>query len=171
MIVEYKKVHLTQRLAWMKSRADVYCVIEREVDMRKVKRVCAQNFCLSLVAVMLSLASGPVIAEALLTEGGNYFIQYQSRPSTIPLNQPFELLVEIRGRYQKQLAKYVDLVVDAGMPQHNHGMNLAPVTEALGDGRFRIRGMLMHMPGNWVLSFVVQRGLIREKAEHLVTVQ
>lgn len=45
--------------------------------------------------------------------------------------------------------------VDATMPEHGHGMNYRPAVEALGGGRFRASGMLLHMPGHWQLSFAV----------------
>jgi hypothetical protein len=43
--------------------------------------------------------------------------------------------------------------VDAEMPAHRHGMNYRPTVRALGDGRFRAEGLLLHMPGRWRFSF------------------
>ncbi|MFT3818547.1 MAG: hypothetical protein QM750_13065 [Rubrivivax sp.] len=43
--------------------------------------------------------------------------------------------------------------VDAEMPAHRHGMNYRPTIRALGDGRFRAEGLLLHMPGRWRFSF------------------
>lgn len=48
--------------------------------------------------------------------------------------------------------------VDATMPAHGHGMNYRPNIVALGDGRFRADGLLLHMPGRWQLSFDVASG-------------
>jgi hypothetical protein len=45
------------------------------------------------------------------------------------------------------------LRIDAVMPQHRHGMNYRPTVAALGDGRFRAEGLLLHMPGLWEFSF------------------
>jgi len=45
--------------------------------------------------------------------------------------------------------------VDATMPEHGHGMNYRPAVESIGSGRFRARGLLLHMPGRWQLSFTV----------------
>ena len=43
--------------------------------------------------------------------------------------------------------------VDAGMPEHRHGMNYRPTLTALGAGRYRAEGMMFHMPGRWELVF------------------
>jgi len=45
------------------------------------------------------------------------------------------------------------LKVDAHMPEHRHGMNYAPAVQALGPGRWRAEGLLLHMPGRWEFVF------------------
>ena len=52
------------------------------------------------------------------------------------------------------------VVVDATMPLHHHGMNRVPKIETEGDGRWRARGMLFHMPGEWELTIdLFERGV------------
>lgn len=46
--------------------------------------------------------------------------------------------------------------VDASMPEHRHGMNYRPSVKALGDGRWRVEGLMFHMPGRWELQLDVQ---------------
>ena len=41
------------------------------------------------------------------------------------------------------------------MPDHRHGMNYTPAIRALGSGRFRAEGLLLHMPGRWEFVFRV----------------
>jgi hypothetical protein len=48
------------------------------------------------------------------------------------------------------------LRVDAVMPEHRHGMNYRPSVKALGPGRWRVEGLLFHMPGRWELRLDVQ---------------
>lgn len=43
--------------------------------------------------------------------------------------------------------------VDADMPAHRHGMNYRPTVRQLGDGRYRVDGLMLHMPGRWRLLF------------------
>jgi len=45
------------------------------------------------------------------------------------------------------------LRVDADMPAHRHGMNYRPTVQALGQGRWRADGLLLHMPGRWRFVF------------------
>ncbi len=46
--------------------------------------------------------------------------------------------------------------VDASMPEHRHGMNYRPSLAALGDGRYRVDGLMFHMAGRWELRFDVE---------------
>jgi hypothetical protein len=48
--------------------------------------------------------------------------------------------------------------VDATMPEHRHGMNYRPSVKRLGDGRWRVEGLMFHMPGRWALRLDVQAG-------------
>ena len=47
------------------------------------------------------------------------------------------------------------LRVEGWMPGHGHGMLRQAVVDELGDGRYRVRGMLFHMPGLWELRVLV----------------
>jgi hypothetical protein len=70
--------------------------------------------------------------------------------AAIPLSRPFELLV-------RACPADVELLkVDARMPAHRHGMNYRPSIVALGDGRWRVTGLLFHMAGDWQLRLDLQ---------------
>jgi hypothetical protein len=45
---------------------------------------------------------------------------------------------------------------DATMPEHRHGMNYKASMKPLGDGLWRVEGMMFHMPGRWALRLDVQ---------------
>jgi hypothetical protein len=46
--------------------------------------------------------------------------------------------------------------VDATMPAHRHGMNYRPSVTPQGAGRWRVEGLMFHMPGTWELRLDVQ---------------
>lgn len=48
------------------------------------------------------------------------------------------------------------LAVDATMPAHRHGMNYRPTLKPLGDGRWRVEGLMFHMAGRWELRLDVR---------------
>jgi hypothetical protein len=56
--------------------------------------------------------------------------------------------------------------VDAWMPEHRHGMNYRPDVRALGGGRYRAEGLMLHMGGNWELVFEVRSGGKTERLTH-----
>jgi len=59
----------------------------------------------------------------------------------------------------------IKLEVNAGMKALNHGMNVKPIIEDLGQGQFNVKGMMLHMPGEWFLGFKIHRGVMSDKAE------
>jgi hypothetical protein len=62
-----------------------------------------------------------------------------------PLNQIFRFEIDPQG--------YELTGVDADMPAHGHGINTTPEFELLENGRYRIDGMKLHMPGAWEIYF------------------
>jgi hypothetical protein len=55
--------------------------------------------------------------------------------------------------------------VDAVMPEHRHGMNYRPSLKPLGNGHWRVEGLLFHMPGAWQLRLDVQ---LADRSEKLL---
>ena len=50
----------------------------------------------------------------------------------------------------------LDIDVVPFMGAHGHGTNAAPTVTPLGDGRYRIEGLELSMPGFWQLQFAVR---------------
>lgn len=99
----------------------------------------------------------------LLSKGGTYAIEWKSVPAPIPMNSYFDLDVLV-SQPLKPLNHDVKLEVNAGMLAHNHGMYTKPIIEKLKRGHFRVRGMLLHMTGEWRITFRVARGEMVESA-------
>ncbi len=99
------------------------------------------------------------------TERGGYFVTITPQPGPITLNTLFSLDVRVcRDAAMTQPATGVTVVVDADMPAHRHGMNTVPSITRTGDGRFRVDGMLMHMPGAWAIFVDAGAGAAAERA-------
>jgi hypothetical protein len=104
------------------------------------------------------------------TAGGTYTVRISPPPTQFPVNELFGLRVEVLGADKRRLAAdEVDLVVDAAMPAHRHGMNVRPKVARGGDGTFSVRGMRLHMSGEWEMYFDVTRGGLTERATLPVT--
>jgi hypothetical protein len=62
-----------------------------------------------------------------------------------------------------------EIVLDARMPAHGHGMNYRPRAEQTGPGRFRFTGLMLHMAGTWRLTFDLFQGEQRTRLTQEVT--
>jgi len=51
------------------------------------------------------------------------------------------------------------------MPAHNHSMFTKPEVIRTGAGEFQVQGTLFHMASEWNLTFILYRGLIKDRAE------
>jgi hypothetical protein len=106
------------------------------------------------------------------TYGGLFRVAWTSTPDPIPFNASFALDVTVTSvRHPDQPLPHATLEANALMPEHGHGMNTKPRVTPLGDGRFRVDGMLFHMPGLWNLVFVVKDGRAYGQAILPVTIE
>jgi len=119
--------------------------------------------CAFAVGVLVVLALPPVSAaqpcgESLgkgvaRAESARYVVAWRADPAPIPLSRHFALDVAVCPKAAAPLP--TSLRVDATMPAHRHGMNYTPAVTVVRGGRFRVEGMLFHMPGAWELAFDV----------------
>jgi cytochrome c peroxidase len=56
------------------------------------------------------------------------------------------------------------------MPEHRHGMNYAPALKALGPGRWRAEGLMLHMPGRWEFVFEIRAAGVTDRVANPVRV-
>jgi len=116
----------------------------------------------------LSICLGQTAADqpgerALTSANGHYRLYYRSEPEPIPLNQPF--ILTVRVEHATPAAEPFSLSVNARMPQHRHGMNTRPRVHDLGDGKFRVEGLLFHMAGRWELHFDISVDGVTTRAQ------
>ena len=90
------------------------------------------------------------------TSDNGFYVAYDTDPSPIPINEPFVLGIDVFTDDSKS-ERVSDITVDsdAEMPDHEHGMNLLPPTEEVGEGRFEADGFLFHMTGYWEIIVYV----------------
>jgi hypothetical protein len=65
----------------------------------------------------------------------------------------------------------VEIAIDATMPAHGHGMNYRPAAERTSEGRFRFKGLMLHMPGTWRLTFDLIQEARRTRLTHDVNLK
>jgi hypothetical protein len=86
-----------------------------------------------------------------LAESAQYRLAWRSDPAPIPVGRLFALEVTVCPRAPG--GTVAGLGVDARMPAQGHGMNYKPSVKPVGDGRYRVEGLMFHMPGQWELVF------------------
>ena len=84
-----------------------------------------------------------------VSERGSFTARWRSDTEPIPNNEPFRLELELLDPEGRTLAGDVQVFVHAWMPAHRHGMLRRSVATRRDDGRFDVRGMLLHMGGHW----------------------
>jgi hypothetical protein len=96
------------------------------------------------------------------SNGGAYAVSLQTSPDPVPMNQPFSVSFTVAP---KSPGADFTVEVDARMPAHGHGMNVAPKLTRAPDGSYRADGMLFHMPGHWEMYVDITRAGRSERAQ------
>lgn len=92
----------------------------------------------------------------LTTRDGLLLISWVPVGGAVPVNEHFEADVTVRrapsGGAEGALIEDAVVSMTCFMPDHGHGMLREPKTEPLGAGVYRVRGLLLHMGGDWSVS-------------------
>jgi len=99
----------------------------------------------------------------LVVFSDHYMVAFRPEPMRIEIGEPFSLLFNVCTKNDKPAEL---IAVDAQMPEHKHGMNYRPTIVSMGDGRYRVEGMVFHMPGRWEISIDVRAGEESERLSH-----
>lgn len=90
------------------------------------------------------------------TDQGGYYVTFESNPSPIPFNEYFDVTVGVfENETQATMVSTVDVLVDAIMPAHEHGMNVVPVHSVNEEGYTVASGLEWFMTGSWQLELYI----------------
>lgn len=122
---------------------------------------------LALVAASGAHACDPALADARRVDGKTFAVAWVADPATLKTGEFFAVEAAVCAND----GAVSELRVDAVMPEHKHGMNYRPVVKAVGAGRFRAEGLLLHMPGVWEFRFDVRGSGRQEVLTQRLTVK
>jgi hypothetical protein len=83
-------------------------------------------------------------------------IAYRWEPEDLKVGRFFE--AEVIVCRAPDPAAVREIVFDAQMPAHGHGMNYRPTAKQTAPGRFSFTGLMLHMSGTWRLTFDLFQG-------------
>lgn len=116
----------------------------------------------------LSLAQLPdcrtAPAGAIRIEAAHHTLVYRTVPARITVSAHFSLDVTVCAK--AGVPPVQAIAVDALMPAHGHGMNYRPSVKSIGEQKFRVDGLMFHMPGRWQLIFDLRSGEATERIAH-----
>ncbi|MFQ5981955.1 MAG: FixH family protein [Woeseiaceae bacterium] len=101
----------------------------------------------------------PVFAAApfaqQVSQSGLFHVSYQSKLDPIVINRIHSWVLHVETVDGHPVAD-ADIVVEGGMPAHDHGLPTRPrMTQSLGDGDYLIEGMRFHMNGYWEIAITI----------------
>jgi hypothetical protein len=134
--------------------------------------VCGAGIALLIAAVVLG-AGGAAACE--VPEGFARLaapeaeIAYRWEPAELKVGRFFA--AEVIACRAPDLGSVRSIVLDAQMPAHGHGMNYRPVVAETAPGRFRVTGLMLHMPGTWRLTFDLLQGDRRTRLTREITLR
>jgi len=121
--------------------------MRHDYGMRVIAVLASMAF---VMAAVPALACTLARADGALLGAVGLQLAWRTEPAMPVQGQPFVLFLRTCP------ANAALLKVDAQMPEHRHGMNYKPAIQALGNGRWRVEGLLWHMSGRWEWRFDVR---------------
>lgn len=113
---------------------------------------------ISFVTMMIRMNAVPSNLDYSTTRQsaqGIYQISYTSDRGAVPVNQMQSWTLHVETA-DGQPVENATITVNGDMPQHGHGLPTRPqVTRYLGHGNYKVEGLKFHMPGWWVIDFVI----------------
>lgn len=111
------------------------------------------------------IRSEPVALSAHSARG-NFQIRIRPEGGSIPLNEPFAVILDLFDLETGQrLMDYGAVTLDARMPAHGHGMLRDVALIPTGEGSLRAEGLLFHMVGHWEFHVDLTQGPRVERAQ------
>lgn len=102
------------------------------------------------------LACSSTLLQEGYTDQEGYYVVFTTNPSPIPFKEYFNVTVGVFANdKQEALLTDVDVLVDATMPEHEHGMNVIPIYSIDDNGYTVASGLEWFMTGEWQLEFYV----------------
>ena len=123
---------------------------------------------LPLVALAVLVAgcdksSGAKGGRIIVSNGGRYTVEVTTSPAAIVVNQPFDVTVTVTPK--SGAGADLEVLVDARMPAHFHGMNRVPKLTRETGNTWKAEGLLFHMSGHWELYVDITQGAATERAQ------
>ncbi len=112
----------------------------------------------------------------LRTRDGLLVISWSPVGGDVPVNEHFEADVRVRragtgatDAPPSPLLEDAEVSMTCFMPDHGHGMLREPRTEHIGGGVYRVRGLLLHMGGDWSISISASIDGLASTADDAIT--
>ena len=121
----------------------------------------------AVLALSAPILWAPEVSACAVSEGFSRVatpeaeIAYRWEPSVLKVGQFFA--AEVIACRAPGSGAVREIVLDAQMPAHGHGMNYRPTATPTGPGQFRITGLMLHMAGTWRLTFDLVQGDTRTR--------
>ncbi len=115
--------------------------------------------------------------KQVTSNDGSWLVQWrivdEGKPAELPrVRKRFSLEVQIAPTGEQKDAPRA-VFVDAQMPEHMHGMNVAPLVvlggAPAGGANVTAEGMLFHMSGRWEVDLDIDDGTTCERAQWNIT--
>ena len=108
------------------------------------------------VPILGTFACTPAPIQEGWTNGESHFVEFETAPTSIPFNEYFEVWVSVYTDETKEITTQdINVLVDAIMPEHDHGMNETPTISLDDDGRYHAEGLKWFMTGLWNLEIYI----------------
>ena len=120
-----------------------------------------------LIFITTVYAQDSSISVNQVSIDSHYHVSYQSKLEPLPLNQIHRWVLHIKNKDGQPVENAI-VLIDGGMPAHNHGLPTQPVATEIGNGDYLVEGMKFSMTGMWEIWFHIQSNTVTDKVKFVL---
>ena len=133
-----------------------------------MSRIALIFFSYIALTTHLYSSDGLIVASTSASSIDSHFhVTYNSKSMPVPLNKIHQWVINIKDRDGNAVEK-ATILVDGGMPAHNHGLPTQPIATEIGNGNYLIEGMKFSMTGLWEMWFYIQTDTVKDEVMFVV---
>lgn len=112
-------------------------------------------------------AQNEAAAVSAVSINSHYYVSYKSKLEPIPLNQIHRWVLHVENKDGQPIEAAI-VLIDGGMPAHNHGLPTQPVATEIGNGDYLVEGIKFSMTGMWEIWFHIQTNIATDKVKFVL---
>lgn len=117
-----------------------------------------------LILIPFASSKDNISRSSISSVDSLFHISIKSKIDPIPLNKIHQWVIHVSNSSNRPVEN-AKILIDGGMPIHNHGLPTQPMATEIGQGDYLIEGIKFSMTGVWEVWFYISTSTSSDKVK------